>query len=222
MGTFSNNKLISNLRQDYKKSSMRRSEINDDPFIQFSAWINEAIDSDIVEPNAMVLGTSYKDKPSCRSVLLKSFDERGFVFFTNYLSNKAKEINLQSKVSILFPWYKIERQVIILGYADKISKEESNNYFKSRPRKSQLGAWVSQQSSTISSRTVLEEQMKKVNDQFKDIEIPIPDFWGGYRVKPNEFEFWQGRENRLHDRFHYKRKSINNEDKNWRIKRLSP
>jgi pyridoxamine 5'-phosphate oxidase len=158
--------------------------------------------------------------PTQRTVLLKYFDRQGFVFFTNYESRKAQQISLNPKVSILFPWWALERQVAITGQAEKISTAESLTYFLSRPRGSQLGAWCSQQSSVISSRQWLEMQFEKMREKFDNQEIPLPSFWGGYRVIPDSFEFWQGRSNRLHDRFLYAKSNQN--ESGWQIDRLSP
>jgi pyridoxamine 5'-phosphate oxidase len=171
----------------------------------------------LVEPNAMVLGTTDGKRPSSRTVLLKAYDERGFVFFTNYESRKAREIASNGDVSLLFPWYPLERQVGILGRAERISAAESLAYFTSRPHGSRLGAWVSQQSSVVNSRKFLEMKWDEMKRKFADGEIPLPSFWGGIRVVPTEIEFWQGRENRLHDRFRYTRSGDA-----WTIERLAP
>ena len=211
---------ISNIRRNYKLSSLRRKDLNTDPFKQFSLWMTESIKADLLEPNAMVLSTCFENKPTSRSVLLKCFDQRGFIFYTNYKSRKSEQINSQPNVSLLFPWFEIERQVIINGPAKKITAKESKEYFDSRPIKSKIGAWVSKQSSVIESRKVLEEKLESVTSKFTNREINVPDFWGGYLVKPVEFEFWQGRENRLHDRFRYSNRKEN--DNSWTIERLSP
>ena len=180
-------------------------------------WFTQAVDAQLVEPNAMVLGTTDAKRPSARSVLLKAYDERGFVFFTNYESRKAQEIAANPQVSLLFPWYPLERQVSILGRAERISTAESLAYFASRPHGSRLGAWVSQQSAVINSRKLLEMKLEEIKRKFADGEVPLPSFWGGFRVVPAELEFWQGRENRLHDRFRYTRSGGS-----WAIERLSP
>ena len=222
MDELSSNLDISKMRLDYKQSCLRRVSLEQNPFNQFSKWFKEATKSNQIEPNAMVLGTcNEENKPNSRTVLLKSFDERGFIFFTNYKSKKALEISNNPYVSLLFPWYRIERQVIILGKSTLLSKCESYKYFKTRPIKSQISAWVSTQSEEIKSRGVLEEKQEIMESYFKKNKISLPDFWGGYRIEPNEFEFWQGRENRLHDRFRYYKKDQKG-IYSWNIKRLSP
>jgi len=207
---------LSNLRNEYLKSGLIREDLNDSPIEQFSLWFSQAIESNIVEPSAMSLATS-DDSIGIRTVLLKYFDEKGFVFFTNYESKKSKQIQQNPQAAILFPWLALERQVKIIGNVEKITKIESLKYFSSRPKDSQLGSWASQQSSRISSRSVLAEQFTSMKKKFSSGEIPLPDFWGGYRVVPRSIEFWQGRENRLHDRFIYELS-----DDKWTIGRLSP
>lgn len=210
---------LADLRRNYTKGGLSEENLNPNPFKQFELWFQQAIEADLIEPNAMTLATATTDaKPFLRTVLLKYFDTQGFVFFTNYSSRKAEQIKDNPNVCILFPWIALERQVIIQGKVTKISTAESLKYFISRPRGSQLGAWCSPQSSVISSRKLLEEKLEEVKRKFHDKEIPLPSFWGGYRVIPNSFEFWQGRENRLHDRFFYTLL----EDKSWQIKRLAP
>jgi pyridoxamine 5'-phosphate oxidase len=208
------------LRRDYTQRGLTLDDLKPDPFDQFAQWFQQAMDAELLEPNALVLSTvSAEGIPFQRTVLLKYFDPQGFVFFTNYGSRKAQQIGENPRVSMLFPWYGLERQLAIAGTATKISTAESLKYFSSRPRGSQLGAWVSQQSSIISSRQLLEMQFEKMKQKFLDREIPLPDFWGGYRVAPTSFEFWQGRPNRLHDRFLYNRQEG---DESWAIQRLSP
>ena len=210
---------ISSFRQDYTKSSLSREQLNQNPMLQFAAWFAEACNAQINEPNAMSLATvDARGCPSLRTVLLKYFDQTGFVFFTNYGSRKAKEMADNSQVALLFPWVALERQVAVTGKAEKISVAESARYFASRPRDSQLGAWVSQQSKVISSRKLLLMEFEKAKNKFLRGEIPLPDFWGGYRVYPETIEFWQGQSSRLHDRFLYKKTA---EDL-WVIDRLSP
>jgi len=196
---------LAQLRRDYRLGGLRRADLHDDPVEQFRHWFEQARNAELLEPNAMVLSTSNGRRPSSRGVLLKAFDQRGFVFFTNYASRKAQEIDATAQVSLLFPWYGLERQVGILGRATRISTTDSLAYFLSRPFGSRLGAWVSQQSSVISSRQVLEMQWQQLRQRFADGEVPLPRGWGGYRVVPEEVEFWQGGENRLHDRFRYRR-----------------
>ena len=207
---------LSNLRKEYLQSGIIRENLNDSPVEQFSLWFSQAMDANIIEPSAMSLATS-DDSIGIRTVLLKYFDEKGFVFFTNHESKKSKQIQNNPQAALLFPWLALERQVKIIGSVEKITKLESLKYFSSRPKDSQIGAWASQQSSRISSRSVLSEQFASMKKKFSEGEIPLPDFWGGYRVVPDSIEFWQGRENRLHDRFIYELKSGN-----WSISRLSP
>lgn len=211
---------IASLRNEYRKAELNEELLNPNPFLQFQKWMEEAVKSDLYEPTAMVLSTANQQgAPSSRTVLLKIYDERGFVFFTNYQSRKGREIGENPQVSLLFPWLDLERQVIVMGKAEKISTAESLRYFTSRPRGSQLGAWASAQSSVVSSRQLLAMQFEKMKQKFMDGEIPLPDFWGGIRVIPHRMEFWQGRENRLHDRFEFVRHEL---DAEWKIARLSP
>lgn len=205
------------LRRDYRRQALRRVDLAEDPVAQFRRWFDQAVAAGLDEPNAMVLGTSDGVRPSARTVLLKAFDERGFVFFTHYDSRKANEISAYPEVSLLFPWYGLERQVAILGRAERISAAESLAYFLSRPVGSRLGAWVSQQSAVIGSRSILEMQWQAMQRRFADGQVPLPPAWGGLRVVPFEFEFWQGRTNRLHDRFRYRPAGGS-----WTIERLAP
>jgi pyridoxamine 5'-phosphate oxidase len=200
---------------------LRRADLAADPVEQFRLWFEQARTAELLEPNAMVLSTSDGQRPSSRTVLLKAFDQRGFVFFTNYGSRKALEIDVTQRVSLLFPWYGLERQVAILGPAARISTAESLAYFVSRPFGSRVGAWVSQQSAVISSRSLLEMQWHHLQQRFADGEVPLPAGWGGYRVWPLELEFWQGGANRLHDRFRYRRLQESAEA-GWQIERLAP
>ena len=213
---------ISHLREEYTQAGLSRDNLRTSPFDQFELWFEQAQQAQLAEPNAMSLATvSSLGIPSLRTVLLKYFDQSGFVFFTNYSSNKARDITSNPNVAIMFPWVALERQVIIQGRAEKISTSESLRYFTSRPHDSQLGAWVSQQSSIITGRKVLELKLEEMKRKFKEGKVPLPDFWGGYRVVPEKMEFWQGRPSRLHDRFQYARLST---DKgcDWQIDRLSP
>ena len=207
---------LSNLRKEYLQSGIIKEDLSQNPIEQFSVWFSQAMEANIIEPSAMSLATS-DDSIGIRTVLLKYFDERGFVFFTNYESKKSKQIQNNPQAAILFPWLALERQVKVIGSVEKITKLESFKYFSSRPRDSQLGAWASQQSSKISSRSLLAEQFASMKKKFSSGEIPLPDFWGGYRVIPKSIEFWQGRENRLHDRFIYELSSGQ-----WTISRLPP
>jgi len=211
---------LSQLRQEYRQAGLRRRDLQGDPVEQFRRWFEQAQAAELLEPNAMVLGTSDGQRPTSRTVLLKAFDGRGFVFFTNYGSRKASDIAAQPQVSLLFPWYGLARQVAILGPAARISAAESLAYFASRPFGSQLGAWVSQQSQVISSRSLLEQKWQELQQRFREGGVPLPAGWGGYRVEPLEFEFWQGSENRLHDRFRYRRDAQG--DGGWLIERLAP
>jgi pyridoxamine 5'-phosphate oxidase len=212
---------LSQLRQEYRQAGLRRDDLHPDPVEQFRRWFQQAQEAELLEPNAMVLGTTDGQRPTSRTVLLKAFDGRGFVFFTNYGSRKATEIAAHPQVSLLFPWYGLARQVAILGPAARISTAESLAYFASRPFGSQIGAWVSQQSQVISSRSLLEQKWQELQQRFRDGGVPLPTGWGGYRVEPLEFEFWQGSENRLHDRFRY-RKAVQEEAGTWLIERLAP
>ena len=207
---------LNNFKKEFLKSGIVRDDLDRNPINQFSLWFSQAMESDIVEPSAMSLATA-DDVIGIRTVLLKYFDDRGFVFFTNYGSKKSRQIEKRPQAAILFPWLALERQVKIIGSVERITKLESLKYFTSRPKGSQLGAWASEQSSKISSRGVLIDQFTSMKKKFSKGEIPLPDFWGGYRVIPQSIEFWQGRENRLHDRFIYE-----NHNDGWDISRLSP
>lgn len=210
---------LTELRNEYAAHGLRRSDLHSDPLQQFSAWFAAALAADIREVNAMSLATSTPDgKPSVRVVLLKGFDERGFTFFTNYESEKALELEANPFAALVFYWIQLERQVRISGAVEKTSREDSAAYFHSRPIGSQLGAWVSKQSEVIDARRVLDARLLQMTERFENSEIPLPPYWGGYRVKPDRFEFWQGRPNRLHDRFRYSRQA----DGTWLIDRLAP
>ena len=206
------------IRQGYKDKGLDKEDLNTDPIIQFESWFEEAKISEPI-PTAMSLSTvNNNGEPTLRTVLLKLFDKKGFVFFTNYKSRKADHITDNPNVAVLFNWVAMERQVSISGVAEKIKTKESIKYFMSRPRGSQLGAWVSDQSSVLSSRKILELKLEEIKRKFSDGEIPLPDFWGGYRIIPKTFEFWQGRPNRLHDRFKYSKQS----NELWKIDRIAP
>lgn len=210
---------ISNLRNEYRQAELSKKSLLKDPFLQFEKWMEEAVKAQLREPTAMVLSTADQHgAPSARTVLLKMYDRDGFVFFTNYQSRKSREIGENPQVALLFPWLDLERQVIIMGRAERVSTAESMKYFASRPRGSQLGAWSSAQSSAVSSRKLLMMQFEKMKAKFQQGEIPLPDFWGGFRVIPHRFEFWQGRENRLHDRFEF----VLQEGAEWKTERLAP
>jgi len=206
------------IRQGYKDKGLDKEDLNADPIIQFKSWFEDAKKSEPI-PTAMSLSTvNNNGEPTLRTVLLKLFDKKGFVFFTNYKSRKADHITDNPNVAVLFNWVALERQVSITGVAEKIKTKESIKYFMSRPRGSQLGAWVSDQSSVLSSRKILELKLEEMKRKFSDGEIPLPDFWGGYRIIPKTFEFWQGRPNRLHDRFIYSMQS----NELWKIDRIAP
>lgn len=210
---------IGKIRKEYTQFGLNRNDLLSDPLRQFEKWFQQARAAKLKEINAMSIATVRADgMPQVRTVLLKLFDERGFVFFTNYNSAKSQEIQANPKASILFPWLDLERQVRISGVVEKISKVESLKYFTSRPRGSQLGAWISEQSQVISNRTVLKTLMNQIKEKFKEGEVPLPDAWGGYRIIPESYEFWQGRANRLHDRF----KFLKGEEGGWTIDRLAP
>ncbi|BAZ52450.1 pyridoxal 5'-phosphate synthase [Nostoc sp. NIES-4103] len=212
-------KTIADLRKDYTLEGLSETEINSNPFIQFKKWFDQALKAQLPEPNAMTLATAMPDgKPSARMVLLKDFDERGFVFFTNYNSRKGQELAENPQASLVFWWAELERQVRISGHVEKVSEIESDQYFESRPAKSRLGAWVSNQSEVIESREVLEQRMQEFQSKYENQEIPRPPHWGGLRVIPAEIEFWQGRSSRLHDRLLY----THSIDGSWKIERLSP
>lgn len=210
---------ITQMRKEYMDKGLDKDDLDDNPLKQFELWFNQAINAQLREPNAMVLATTGKNMmPSVRTVLLKIFDEKGFVFFSNYKSKKAKDIEENPKVAVLFPWLDLDRQVKIEGTIQKISTKESLKYFLSRPKGSQLGAWVSHQSEIVTSRSLLEAKFDEIKNKFIKGEIPFPDFWGGYTIKPEVIEFWQAGTNRLHDRFVYTLQ----EDRSWKIERLAP
>lgn len=210
---------LSNFREEYLKGQLHRKDLAENPFEQFQTWFEQALKADIPEPNAFSLATvNAHGRPSLRTVLLKYFDQTGFVFFTNYGSHKAHDIEENPQVCMMLPWVMLERQVIIYGKAVKVSRAESLKYFLTRPKESQLGAWVSQQSSVISGRKLLEMKLMELKNKFSKGEIPLPSFWGGYRIIPDTFEFWQGGPGRVHDRFMYKLQ----ENGSWTIERLQP
>ena len=209
---------LSEVRREYIRDHLERENLADDPIDQFDVWFEQARAAGAAEVNAMVLATAGSDgQPSARTVLLKYFDRRGFVFFTNLESSKARQIQENPKVALHFYWPLMERQVIVRGEAVQVTRREALSYFVKRPRGSQLGAWVSDQSRVVSSRSMLEMKLDEMKRRFADGKIPLPSFWGGFRVIPRETEFWQGRENRLHDRF-----LVTRDDEGWTIQRLAP
>lgn len=209
---------ISDIRKEYMRESLSEGDVELNPFLQFGRWWNEAIGAEIIEVNAMTLATANANgKPSARIVLLKGYDEKGFVFFTNYLSRKGQEIAENGQATLLFFWKELERQVRIEGRIEKISAEENDDYFHSRPEGSRIGAWSSPQSQVIKDRTVIEENVRHYTEKFSGGSIPRPEHWGGYRVIPETIEFWQGRPSRLHDRILYTA-----DNTNWIIQRLAP
>jgi pyridoxamine 5'-phosphate oxidase len=210
---------VSDFRKEYSSKGLHRKDLGDDPIQLFDRWFQQAVELQITEPNAMTLSTLAPDGFPCqRTVLLKAFDEKGFTFFTNYQSRKASHIEANPKVCLLFPWVSLERQVIVQGTAEKISTAESLKYFVTRPRESQIGAWVSNQSEVITSKKILLQKFEEIKNKFRDGEVPLPSFWGGYRVIPHTIEFWQGGPGRIHDRFLFSK----NTDHSWQIDRLAP
>ncbi len=210
---------LADLRKDYSLAGLVEKDLARDPFRQFEKWFQEAEAAKLNEPNAMTLATASREgRPSARTVLLKGLDGRGFVFYTNYTSRKSRELDASPYATLLFPWVALERQVIVEGPVEKVAREESETYFHSRPRLSQLSAWVSQQSAIISGRAVLEQSMKELEQKYAGAEIPLPPHWGGWRVRPDTVEFWQGRRSRLHDRLRYRREKSGD----WNVERLAP
>ncbi len=210
---------LADIRTDYRKGHLTECSLAGDPIAQFVKWLEDAVTAEVNEPTAMSLATAWRDgRPLVRTVLLKGVDDGGFVFFTNLGSRKARQIAENSHVSLLFPWLALERQVLITGTAVKLSMREVLSYFATRPRDSQIAAWVSRQSSNISSREALEQAWSEMKERLGKGQVPLPSFWGGYRVRPVTIEFWQGGPHRLHDRFEYARQA----DDSWTISRLAP
>ena len=214
-----NTQDIQAMRRSYEREELNEQTADNNPFAQFGTWFEEAQAAELLEPNAMVVATVDEfQMPDTRTVLLKGFDERGFVFYTNYGSEKARQLSLNPQAALQFLWLPLERQVKIRGRVEKVATAESLAYFLSRPRGSQIGAWVSQQSQIISNKSLLLSQFEKIKHKFAEGEVPLPDFWGGYRIIPEVFEFWQGGKDRLHDRLQYTLDS----DGQWIRQRLSP
>ncbi|MBK5142406.1 pyridoxamine 5'-phosphate oxidase [Budviciaceae bacterium BWR-B9] len=209
---------IADLRREYTQGSLRRKDLPEDPLVLFELWLKQACEAQIPDPTAMCVATvDAQGRPSQRIVLLKHYDEKGFVFYTNLGSRKAQQIAQNNQVNLLFPWHFFDRQVMVSGKAERLSSIEVLKYFHSRPKDSQIAAWVSQQSSRISTRGVLESKFLELKQKFLQGEVPLPSFWGGFRVSIEEMEFWQGGVNRLHDRFVYQRA-----ENHWNIDRLAP
>lgn len=207
------------IRREYLKGGLHHNDLTENPLELFARWMQEAIDMGLPDANAMTVATVARDgQPSQRIVLLKAVDDKGFTFFTNYESRKAREISCNTKISLHFPWHAIERQVEICGLVEKVSAAESLQYFLSRPRESQLAAWASAQSRPLASKEVLLRQFDAISRKFEHGEIPLPEFWGGYRVRPHQIEFWQGGQHRLHDRFEYTLQA----GEHWKVERLAP
>lgn len=210
---------IANLRREYTLAGLRRADLDPDPIAQFSKWLEQAVAADLPDATAMTVSTvGAKGQPSARIVLLKAVDQRGFTFFTNYDSRKGRELAGNPKAALVFFWPELQRQVCITGTVSKVSREISEEYFNSRPLGSRLAAWVSSQSEIIANREVLEKKLKEVTEKYPGEKVPLPPYWGGYCVAPARIEFWQGRPNRLHDRFEYVRQP----DTKWALNRLSP
>ena len=210
--------MTADIRKDYMRESLSEGDVEKDPFLQFGRWWNEAINAEIDEVNAMTLATATSSgKPSARIVLLKGYDDKGFVFFTNYMSRKGQEIAQNGQATLLFFWKELERQIRIEGTIEKVPPAESDEYFYSRPEGSRIGAWSSPQSQVIKDRTVIEENVKQYTEKFANGHIPRPEHWGGYRVIPEHIEFWQGRPSRLHDRILYTL-----DGSSWKLERLAP
>ena len=209
---------LARLREEYTGSGLRESDADPDPIEQFRGWFEQALAADLHEPNAMTLATATPGgSPSARMVLLKGFDERGFVFYTNYEGRKAEELEANPRAALVLYWGELRRQVRVEGCVSRLPDAESDAYFAGRPRGSQLGAWASEQSRPVSDRGVLEQRLRELEANYEGHDVPRPPFWGGYRVEPETIEFWQGRENRLHDRLVYRRS-----DGRWRRERLQP
>lgn len=211
---------VADIRRDYTRQALDEATVEADPIEQFKRWFEEALSADILDPNAMTLATASEEgQPSARIVLLKGVDEQGFRFYSNYQSRKGKELEENPQAALCFFWSPLERQVRIEGTIEKLSRADSEAYFRQRPRLSQLGAWTSRQSQNVASRKALEASFAEIRQRFEDQEVPLPDFWGGYLVRPKRMEFWQGRSGRLHDRLCYE---YEKDEEAWNIFRLAP
>jgi pyridoxamine 5'-phosphate oxidase len=209
---------VDRLRREFSGRPLREQDVGPNPFVLFRQWLQEAVESKLPEPMAMTLATATRDgKPSARVVLLKQVDDRGFVFFTNYESRKSEELTQNPSASLLFYWEELHRQIRLEGRAERISRQETEEYFRTRPYESRISAWASKQSSVIGSREELEKKFLEYSQRFSSDDVPAPQFWGGFRLIPETFEFWQGRENRLHDRICFRKRGVA-----WTIERLSP
>jgi len=216
---------VADLRVTYAEGTLSPQDLASNPLAQFRSWFEEAVASDlVVEPNAMVLATAGADgHPSSRTVLLKGADERGFSFFTNLGSRKSRELRANPHASVTFPWFAMHRQVVVVGDVEELGRDEVLTYFRSRPHESQLGAWVSAQSTVIESREVLDQHWHELHEQYPPgTEVPLPDFWGGWLIRPETVEFWQGRPSRLHDRLRYRGTGLLSDAASWTVERLAP
>lgn len=210
---------IADIRRSYSMDKLDLDKLNADPFLQFEAWLKDAVDAELPDPTAMCVATvDASGQPSQRLVLLKDVSSKGFVFYTNLGSRKASELEQNPKVCLHFPWHPLERQVIVYGTAERVPTSQVMSYFLSRPKESQLAAWASEQSRPVSTRQALMQKFAEIKHKFEQGEVPVPSFWGGFLVKPYQIEFWQGGEHRLHDRFMYKQQA----DSSWAIERLCP
>ena len=210
---------IEQWRREYLRGGLSRDDLKQNPVEQFGQWLQEVVEAGLSDPSCMCLATAdASGQPSQRIVLLKGYDDRGFAFYTNLESHKAKDMAANPQVSLLFPWQSLERQVIVYGRAERLTWKEADVYFHKRPRESQLAAWASNQSEVIESRQQLEQKFEEAKERYADSDVPLPDYWGGYRVEHQAVEFWQGRASRLHDRFIYRRQ----DDGTWKIERLAP
>ena len=210
---------LADMRKDYSMTGLLEKDLAKNPFGQFEKWFQEAEAAKVPEPNAMTLATTGRDgRPAARTILLKGCDGRGFVFYTNYESRKGRELDANPRATLLFPWVAMERQVIVEGPVTRVTREESEAYFHSRPRQSQLAAWASPQSIAVAGRAVIEESYRVVEKKYEGREVPLPPNWGGFRLAPESVEFWQGRRSRLHDRLRYRREAAGD----WVVERLAP